>query len=81
MTILLLAAIVALLLLIADATLGRPDRLGCHATAGECLAARFTPGRVLLTVAVAAALPLFGLAQLAKVAATVASPHLAAALA
>jgi hypothetical protein len=81
MTLLLLAAIAILLLLIADATLGRPDRLGCHATVGDHLAARLAPGRVLATVAVAAAIPLFGLAQLAKLAAQAASPHIAAALA
>jgi hypothetical protein len=63
MTLLLLAAITALRLLTADAALGRPDRLGCHATVGECLAVRFTLGRVVLTVAVAAAVPLFGLAS------------------
>jgi hypothetical protein len=84
MSILALFTVVALLLIV-DAALGRPDRLARHATASECLAARVTPGRVVLTVAVAAALPLFGLAQVAKVAAvavaTLAGPHLAAALA
>jgi hypothetical protein len=80
-TFLLLAAIIALLLLIADAALGRPDRLACHATAGEHLAARLAPGRVVLTVAIAAALPLFGLAQLLKVAATAWAPTVAVALA
>ncbi len=67
--ILLLAAIVGLLLWIADAAIGRPDRLDRHATAGERLAARVTPGRVALTVLVAVALPLVGLAQVVKVAA------------
>jgi hypothetical protein len=85
MTLILLAAAVALLLLIADVAIGRPDRLARHATASECLAARLAPGRVALTVAVAAALPLFGLAQLLKVTAvavaTLAGPHLAATLA
>ncbi len=85
MTIFALAAIAGLLLLIADVAIGRPDRLAHHATASECLAARLAPGRVALTVAVAAALPLFGLAQLLKVTAvavaTLAGPHLAAALA
>jgi hypothetical protein len=80
MTILALAAVVALLL-IADTALGRPDRLACHATVGECLAARLAPGRVALTVAVAAALPLFGLAQVLKVVATAAAPTVAVALA
>jgi hypothetical protein len=64
--ILLLATIAALLLLIADTALGRPDRAGCHPTRGECLAARLTVGRLVLTVGVAAALPLFGLVQLAR---------------
>jgi hypothetical protein len=81
MAILLVLTIVALLLLIADAALGRPDRIACHATAGEHLAARLTPTRVALTVAVAAALPLFGLAQLLKVVATAAAPTVAVALA
>jgi hypothetical protein len=82
MTLVLLAAIAGLLLLVADAALGRPDRLARHATPGERLAARARPGRVALTVAVAAALPLFGLVQVAKVAAvavaTLAGAHLAA---
>jgi hypothetical protein len=75
------ATVVALLLLIADAALGRPDRLARHATASEHLAARLTPTRVALTVAVAAALPLFGLAQLLKVTATAWAPTVAATLA
>jgi hypothetical protein len=81
MTLLLLAAIAGLLLLIADTALGRPDRVAQHATPGERLAARVTPGRVALTVAIAAALPLFGLIQILKVTATLAGPHVAAALA
>jgi hypothetical protein len=76
-----LLLLIATLLLIADTTLGRPDRVDQHATPGERLVARVTPGRVALTVAVAAALPLFGLIQILKVTATLAAPHLAAALA
>jgi hypothetical protein len=75
------AGAIALLLLIADAALGRPDRLGCHASVGEHLVARLAPGRMVATVAVAAALPLFGLAQIAKLAATATTPYVAAALA
>jgi hypothetical protein len=45
-TALALFTVAGLLLLIADAALGRPDRLARHATAGERLAARVTPGRV-----------------------------------
>src|SRR6266487_2753334 len=44
-TALALFTVAGLLLLIADAALGRPDRLARHATAGERLAARVTPGR------------------------------------
>ncbi len=80
-----LIALAGLLLLIADAAIGRPEGLAHHATAGERLAARATPGRVALTVAIATALPLVGLLQVAKVTAvgvaTLAGGHLAAALA